>query len=78
MRKSSSISVLIFVVILGIGVVLAYAMHSVSNDFAGIWIIGVAVVLASLFSSAVHVADQWNKAVVLRLEAVNDFNAGLL
>ncbi len=67
MRKSSSFSVLIFVVILGIGVVLAYAMHSVSNDFAGIWILGIAFVLASLFSSAVHVADQWNKAVVLRL-----------
>ena len=67
MRKSSSISVLIFVVILGIGAALAYAMHSVSNDFAGLWIIGIAVVLASLFSSAVRVADQWSRAVVLRL-----------
>ena len=67
MRKSSSFSVLIFVVILGIGVALAYAMHSASNDFAGIWIIGIAFVLASLFSSAVRVADQWNRAVVLRL-----------
>ena len=67
MRKSSSISVLIFVVILGIGVALAYAMHSASNNLAGIWIIGIAFVLASLFSSAVRVADQWNRAVVLRL-----------
>ena len=67
MRKSSSISVLIFVVILGIGLALAYAMHSAANDFAAIWIIGIAFVLASLFSSAVRVADQWNRAVVLRL-----------
>ena len=67
MRKSSSISVLIFVVILGIGVALAYAMYSASNNLAGIWIIGIAFVLASLFSSAVRVADQWNRAVVLRL-----------
>ena len=67
MRKSSSISVLIFVVILGIGLALAYAMYSASNNLAGIWITGIAFVLASLFSSAVHVADQWNRAVVLRL-----------
>lgn len=67
MRKSSSFSVLIFVVILGIGIALAYATHSPSNILAGIWIIGIAFLLASLFSSAVHVADQWNRAVVLRL-----------
>lgn len=67
MRKSSSFSVLIFVVILGIGVALAYATHSASNNRAGIWIIGIAFLLASLFSSAVHVADQWKRAVVLRL-----------
>ena len=67
MRKSSSISVLIFVVILGIGLALAYAMHSASNNLAGIWIIGIAFVLASFFSSATQVADQWSRAVVLRL-----------
>ena len=67
MRKNSSLSLLIFVVISGIGVAFAYAMHSVSNNVAGIWIIGSAVVIASFFSSAVQVADQWSRAVVLRL-----------
>jgi regulator of protease activity HflC (stomatin/prohibitin superfamily) len=67
MRKSSSFSLLIFVVILGIGVALAYGMHSVSNNVVGIWIIGSACVLAFFFSSAVQVADQWSRAVVLRL-----------
>jgi hypothetical protein len=67
MRKSSSFSLLIFVVILGIGVAVAYAMNGVSNISAGIWIIVIAFVLASAFSSAVQVADQWSRAVVLRL-----------
>jgi len=67
MRKSRSLSLLIFVVILGIGVALAYGMHSVPNKFLGIWIIGSAFVLAFFVSSAVQVADQWSRAVVLRL-----------
>jgi len=54
-------------VMLGIGAALAYAMHRVSADFKAIWILGAAVVLALVVSSAIQVADQWNRAVVLRL-----------
>jgi regulator of protease activity HflC (stomatin/prohibitin superfamily) len=67
MRKNSSFPVLIFIVIVGIGAALAYAMHRVSGDFSGLWILGGAVILASVISSAIQVADQWSKAVVLRL-----------
>jgi regulator of protease activity HflC (stomatin/prohibitin superfamily) len=67
MRKSNSFSMLIFVVILGIGVAVAYVMNGISNMFAGVWIIGIALVLAFIYSSAVQVADQWSRAVVLRL-----------
>ena len=67
MRKSRSLSLLIFVVILGIGVALAYGMHNMANKFLGIGIIGSAFVLALFVSSAVQVADQWSRAVVLRL-----------
>ena len=67
MRKSSSFSLLIFVVILGIGVAVAYVVNGASNILAGMWIIGIAFVLAFAFSSAVQVADQWSRAVVLRL-----------
>jgi regulator of protease activity HflC (stomatin/prohibitin superfamily) len=42
-------------------------MHRVSADFKGLWILGGAVVLACVVSSAIQVADQWSKAVVLRL-----------
>jgi regulator of protease activity HflC (stomatin/prohibitin superfamily) len=67
MRKSSAFPALVFVVVLGIGVIAAYAAYRVSGDFTSLWIVGGALVLASLLASAIQVADQWSKAVVLRL-----------
>jgi regulator of protease activity HflC (stomatin/prohibitin superfamily) len=67
MKKNSSFPALIFVVILGIGAALAYARYRVSADFEGLWILAGALVLAFIASSAIQVADQWSKAVVLRL-----------
>lgn len=67
MKKNSSFPVLIFAVILGIGGALAYAMHRRSADFEGLWILGGTIALAFAVSSAIQVADQWSKAVVLRL-----------
>jgi regulator of protease activity HflC (stomatin/prohibitin superfamily) len=42
-------------------------MFRVSTNFASIWIVACALVLAFVASSAIQVADQWSKAVVLRL-----------
>jgi regulator of protease activity HflC (stomatin/prohibitin superfamily) len=42
-------------------------MHRASADVAALGILGVAVVLALVASSSIQVADQWSKAVVLRL-----------
>jgi regulator of protease activity HflC (stomatin/prohibitin superfamily) len=67
MKRNSSFPVLIFVVIVAIGAAGAYALYQFSPDFRGLWILGGSVVLASLVSSAIQVADQWSKAVVLRL-----------
>jgi regulator of protease activity HflC (stomatin/prohibitin superfamily) len=67
MRKNSSFPALIFIVILGIGAVVAYAMHQMSADIGGLLILGGTVVLAFVISSAIQVADQLSKAVVLRL-----------
>ena len=67
MKKNSSFPVLIFVVTLGVGAALAYAMHRVSADVKALWILGGALVLAFVISSAIQVADQSSKAVVLRL-----------
>ena len=67
MKKNSSFPVLIFIVILGIGAASAYAVHRVSPGFVALLTLGAAVVLAFIVSSAIQVADQWSKAVVLRL-----------
>ena len=66
MRQNRSFSALIFTVILAIGAALAYLVAGVSH-FESLWILSGAVVLAFFVSSAIQVADQWSKAVVLRL-----------
>ena len=67
MKRNRSFPALIFVVVLGIGAALAYATHMASADVAAIAILAVSFVLACVISSAIQVADQWSKAVVLRL-----------
>src|SRR5271155_5395019 len=67
MKTNRSFPALIFVVVLGIGAALAYAMHIASADVAALAILGCAFLLASFVSSGIQVADQWSKAVVLRL-----------
>ncbi len=58
---------MIFIGILGIGAALTYMTYRVSANFASIWIAVCAIVLAYIVSSAIQVADQWSRAVVLRL-----------
>jgi regulator of protease activity HflC (stomatin/prohibitin superfamily) len=67
MKNNSSFKFLIFVVIAGIGAAAAYAMYRVSANFQAAWILAGAVLLASVVSSATQVANQWSRAVVLRL-----------
>jgi len=68
MRRINSLAVLIFIVILAIGAGLSYASYYISADNAGsVWIVIIALVIASIVSSATKVADQWEKAVILRL-----------
>lgn len=67
MRPTSSFATLVFIVILGIGVALAYAANGVSTSWAGYGLFIAAFIAATIVSSAVKVADQWSRAVVLRL-----------
>jgi regulator of protease activity HflC (stomatin/prohibitin superfamily) len=67
MKNNSSFKFLIFVVIAGIGAAGAYAMYRVSANLQGLWILAGAVLLAAVVSSATQVANQWSRAVVLRL-----------
>jgi regulator of protease activity HflC (stomatin/prohibitin superfamily) len=66
MKQSRSFAILIFIVILGVGAALAYARYRVG---AGLEAAGIGVgafVLALAVSSEIHVADQCDKAVILR------------
>ena len=65
MRKSSSFATLIFVVILGIGGGLAFAMNRANMENA--WIGVIVFVIALVVSLAIRVADQWERVVILRL-----------
>ncbi|MDB4793693.1 SPFH domain-containing protein, partial [Methylacidiphilales bacterium] len=67
MRQNSSFSTLIFIIIFGVGAVFTYIVNAVAgNVVAGC--IGVGVfVLAGVASCAIRVANQWDRAVILRL-----------
>jgi regulator of protease activity HflC (stomatin/prohibitin superfamily) len=68
MKTRSSFSVLIFFVILAIGFALAYSGLNVESARGGaIVILTIFFLLAIIVSSAIKIADQWEKAVVLRL-----------
>ena len=67
MRTTNSFALLIFIAILGVGVALAYAMHGTSTNWESIWIVGGAFVVALVVAGGIRVANQWDKAVVLRL-----------
>jgi regulator of protease activity HflC (stomatin/prohibitin superfamily) len=67
MTKNRSFPGLVFVVIAGLGVFATLAMYKVSFSPQSFWIMVCAIVLAFIVSSAIQVADQWSKAVVLRL-----------
>lgn len=67
MKTRSSFSVLIFFVIIAIGLAIAYSGNS-NLAGAGTLVIGIITfLLAIIISSAIKIADQWEKAVVLRL-----------
>jgi regulator of protease activity HflC (stomatin/prohibitin superfamily) len=67
MRKSSSFAVLIFVIIFGIGGLIAYAMYTATANAESAWIGAIAFIVALFVSLAIKVADQWERVVILRL-----------
>jgi len=68
MKKNNSFAALVFVVIIAIGSWIAYATYSEPDDYAGVlWISGGTLLIATIVTSAIKVANQWEKAVVLRL-----------
>jgi regulator of protease activity HflC (stomatin/prohibitin superfamily) len=67
MRQNSSLQALLFIVILGVGSAAGFVLYRLSGGIAALFLIGITIVVACIVASAIQVADQWNKAVVLRL-----------
>ena len=67
MKTKSYFPSLVFFVILVIGIVLAYINYDVQARTGALWIGVISFSVALIVSSAIKIADQWEKAVVLRL-----------
>jgi regulator of protease activity HflC (stomatin/prohibitin superfamily) len=63
MKNNNSFAVLVFFVILAIAILLAYIV----GQAFGVWIGIGGFIIALIISLSIKVADQWNRAVVLRL-----------
>ena len=67
MRKTNSLAVLVYLVILAAGAASAYGLIAASQTFAGVTVGVVAFLIASFTQAALQIAAPWEKAVVLRL-----------
>lgn len=67
MKTTSSFASLIFMAILAIGAGLAYVAYRPDAPAASIWIGVLAFAIALVALLSIRVADQWDKAVILRL-----------
>jgi regulator of protease activity HflC (stomatin/prohibitin superfamily) len=72
MIKFNSLATLIFIIIAGIGVAAGYSVFGVTaNPDAGIWTALFIAFIGFIISSAVKIANQWERAVILRLGNFN-------
>jgi regulator of protease activity HflC (stomatin/prohibitin superfamily) len=67
MKQNKSFAVLVFIVIMGIGAALAYARFKAGDNIGAGGIAFGFFVVALIVSAAIQVADQWDRAVILRL-----------
>lgn len=67
MQNQNLLSGLIFFIILLIGAALAYALHPGSVGTVTYFVLGGTVVIAALVSASIKIANQWDRAIVLRL-----------
>ncbi len=67
MKQTNSLPTLVFVLIVAVGVALNYALNGISVSWGSNWLIVATVIIAVFVSIAIKVANQWDRAVVLRL-----------
>lgn len=67
MRTTGSFSLLIFFTILCVGAAVSYSLVPAVESYSSYYIFGVAFFIALVVSASIQVANQWDRAVVLRL-----------
>lgn len=67
MKNNSFFSTVIFFIVLGIGLAVTYAMQGVFTSAESTVMAAISLIIAALISSAIKIANPWDKAVVLRL-----------
>jgi regulator of protease activity HflC (stomatin/prohibitin superfamily) len=67
MQNQSPFSLLIFFVILLSGAALTYALHFSSESYGSYIVFGGTFLIAFIVSASIKVANQWDRAIVLRL-----------
>jgi regulator of protease activity HflC (stomatin/prohibitin superfamily) len=67
MRTNNAFSVLIFFVIIIVGIALSLTIYDAQVINGTIWLVAIFSLVALIISSAIKIANQWEKAVVLRL-----------
>lgn len=67
MKTSNYFALLVFLVILGVGAAIAYSSFGIQANTEGTMIEVIFFFIALIVSTAIKIADQWEKAVVLRL-----------
>jgi regulator of protease activity HflC (stomatin/prohibitin superfamily) len=73
-RRGNSFSTFVFLLILGAGAALVFALYGSNPNTGSIWLGSCVLALALIASRAIQVADQWEKAVVLRLGKLHSLN----
>jgi regulator of protease activity HflC (stomatin/prohibitin superfamily) len=67
MTNKSLVPTVVFLIIFGVGLGLVYSMREVWTSAESTIVAVAALIVASLVSSAIKIANPWDKAVVLRL-----------
>ena len=67
LKTNSSFPALIFIVIAGAGAAFSFGLRAAGHEYLAFVTFGIAIFVAAIISSSIRVADQWSKAVVLRL-----------
>jgi regulator of protease activity HflC (stomatin/prohibitin superfamily) len=74
MMKSNSFATLVFVIIFAAGIGLGFSIYGSPMFTTHIWFGALAFIFASVISSSIKIADQWEKSVVLRMGKFRSLN----